>query len=219
MKIHIVALAALLVGSINLGACDGAHHINGPVSIAGGTETGDVSTVNGPVAIGAKAHVAGVHSVNGGLSLGEDARASSMKTVNGSISLAERAEVTGDIETVNGALTLAPGSKVGGELVNINGGISVDGARVGGGLRTVNASIKLDHGATIDGGILMKKPKGTFVLSDSRPPRVVIGRDVTVNGTLKFEREVRLYVSDKAAHVGTIEGATPVTYQGDNPPE
>jgi hypothetical protein len=142
-----------------------------------------------------------------------------MKTVNGSISLAARAEVSGDIESVNGALTLAPGSKVGGALINVNGAISVDGAQVGGGLRTVNASIKLVNGAHLDGGILMKKANGFLSSDKSRPPRVVIGRDVTVNGTLKFEREVRLYISDKAAHVGTIEGATPISYQGDNPPE
>ena len=217
MKIQIGCFMALLLGGSLLGACDGAQKINGSVSIADGAESGDVSTVNGSVSIGAKAHVAEVRSVNGGLSLGADARAASMKTVNGPIGLATRAEVSGDIESVNGALTLAPGSKVGGALVNINGPISVDGAHVGGGLRTVNASINLQNGAQLDGGILMKKSHN-FGSDSSPPPRVVIGRDVTVNGTLKFEREVRLYVSDKAAHVGTVEGATPISYQGDNPP-
>lgn len=219
MKTQISWLATLLLGSLMAAGCDGAHGINGAISIAAGAQSGDVSNVNGPISIGAKAQVAGVHSVNGALALGEDARASTMKTVNGSIDLAARSEVSGNIDSVNGPLTLAPGSKVGGDLINVNGAIRVDGAQVGGGLRTVNASISLVNGARVEGGILMKKPHGVYTFDGSRPPRIVIGRDVTVNGTLRFEREVRLYVSDKAAHVGSIEGATPISYQGDNPPE
>jgi hypothetical protein len=38
-----------------------------------------------------------------------------------------------------------------------------------------------------------------------------------VKGELKFERKVRLYVSDRAT-IGTVTGATPVPFTGDNPP-
>ncbi len=218
MKIQIGWIAPLLLGSIMVAGCNGNHGINGAISIPDGTETGDVSNVNGSITIGTKAHVAGVHSVNGSLALGKDARASYMKTVNGSVDLAARSEVSGNIDSVNGALTLAPGSTVKGDLVNVNGAISVDGAHVGGGLRTVNASINLVNGARVDSGIVVWKSGSSFGLDKSTPPRVVIGRDVTVNGTLEFNREVRLYVSDKAAHVGKIEGATPISYQGDDAP-
>jgi hypothetical protein len=51
----------------------------------------------------------------------------------------------------------------------------------------------------------------------SKPPRVVIHANATVQGLLKFEREVRLYVSDKAT-IGTVEGATPIRFSGSEPP-
>ena len=209
----------LLLGCLAVVGCDGTHHVNGAVHVAEGARGGDVITVNGSVQIGARARVADVRSVNGSQSLGEDARAGSMSAVNGSIAIGARAVVTGDVDCVNGSLNLAPGSQIGGNLANINGAVTVDGAQVGGLLRTENGSITLLHGARISGGILVKKPHGVFVFDKLRPPRVVIGRDVTVNGTLKFERKVRLYVSDQVAHIGSVEGATPISYQGASPPE
>jgi hypothetical protein len=38
-----------------------------------------------------------------------------------------------------------------------------------------------------------------------------------VKGTLRFERPVELYVSDRAT-IGPVEGATPVKFSGDRPP-
>jgi hypothetical protein len=38
-----------------------------------------------------------------------------------------------------------------------------------------------------------------------------------VQGDLRFERKVRLYVSDKAT-IGTVTGATAMTFSGDTPP-
>ena len=75
------------------------------------------------------------------------------------------------------------------------------------------------NGAHIEGGILLEKPHGLVNFSSSTPPRVVIGPEVSVDGTLRFEREVRLYVSDRAGHIGPVEGATPISYQGDTPPQ
>ena len=49
------------------------------------------------------------------------------------------------------------------------------------------------------------------------PPRVVVGPGAAIGGTLRFGREVKLYVSDRA-EVGRIEGATPVRFSGDTPP-
>jgi hypothetical protein len=34
---------------------------------------------------------------------------------------------------------------------------------------------------------------------------------------LRFEREVQLYVSDRAT-IGTVSGATPIPFSGDKPP-
>jgi len=216
-------IAALLPGLVALAACDieisGHSRINGAVHVAPGVQTGEVSTVNGAVEIGAKATVTDVRTVNGGLSLGEGASAHSMRTVNGAVELGAESRVSGSVRTVNGALHLARGARVDGALANINGSITVDAAHVVGRLRTVNGSVALLNGAHVEGGILIEKPHGFFNFNSSAPPRVVIGPDVSVDGTLRFEREVRLYVSDRARHIGPVEGATPISYQGDTPPE
>lgn len=223
---HAHRFGALFLSLALLAACDGQahHHINGAVTIAPGEQTGEVATVNGGVQIGAKASVADVRSVNGSQSLGEGAQAGSMRAVNGAIRIAAQAVVRGSVKTVNGALSLAPGAQVEGALTNVNGSIGVDGAHVAGRLRTVNGSITVLNGASVDGGILVEKPQGFlnpgfFNGNSASPPRVVIGRDVSIGGTLRFEREVRLYVSDQVRHLGPIEGATPVRYSGDTPPE
>ncbi len=49
-----------------------------------------------------------------------------------------------------------------------------------------------------------------------RIPRVVIGPGATVEGTLKFEREVELFVSDSAT-IGRVEGAKPIRFAGESP--
>jgi len=48
-------------------------------------------------------------------------------------------------------------------------------------------------------------------------PRIVIGPGATVQGDLRFERTVQLYVSDKAT-IGTVTGATAIAFSGDAPP-
>jgi len=48
-------------------------------------------------------------------------------------------------------------------------------------------------------------------------PRIVIGPGATVQGDLRFERTVRLFVSDKAT-IGPVTGATPIPFSGDIPP-
>ena len=220
----LLVLATLALSA--LAACDANGRINGSVHVAPGEQAGEVSTVNGAVEVGERASVAGMHTVNGHLSLGESARAGSMRTVNGAVEIAAMAQVTANVATVNGALNVGQDAQVGGTLENINGPITVDGAHVVGRLRTVNGAISILNGARVDGGILVQKPHGIFIdlLHDtfhstrSSALRVVIGRDVSIGGTLKFEREVKLYVSDQVKHLGPIEGATPIRYSGDSPP-
>ena len=45
---------------------------------------------------------------------------------------------------------------------------------------------------------------------------VVIGPGAVVKGTLKFQREVKLYVSDRAT-IGPVEGATVNKFSGEHP--
>ena len=70
-------------------------------------------------------------------------------------------------------------------------------------------------GSRVEGGILVEKPSGWFN-SSSKPPRVVIGPNAVVQGTLDFRRDVELLVSESAT-VGTIKGATATRFSGATP--
>jgi hypothetical protein len=48
-------------------------------------------------------------------------------------------------------------------------------------------------------------------------PRIVIGPGATIEGELRFERVVQLYVSDRAT-IGPVVGATAIRFSGDAPP-
>ena len=48
-------------------------------------------------------------------------------------------------------------------------------------------------------------------------PTGLFGPGAMVKGPLKFEREVKLLVSDRAT-IGPVSGATPVSFAGDSPP-
>jgi DUF4097 and DUF4098 domain-containing protein YvlB len=195
---------------------DGARTVNGSVQVPAGEHSGAVGTVNGSIRVGDSAVVAGASTVNGGISLGAHASAESVDTVNGSITLGDGARVTDDVATVNGSLRLRSGADVGGRLRNVNGEIDLTAAHVGGGLRTVNGDIDILGDSRVEGGILVQKPGGWFHF-ESRKPRIVIGPGAVVQGDLRFERAVDLYVSDRAT-VGPITGATAVRFSGEKPP-
>lgn len=186
----------------------------GSIEIGAGEHSGDLKTVNGSIRIGSDAVVERAHTVNGSITLDARASAEELKTVNGSVELGDAARVHGSVHTVNGRLTLAKGADVTGDLENVNGRIRVSGAHVAGSLDTVTGGIEL-NGARIDGGIRVRKDEGWH--SDSTAPRVIVGPGSVVAGTLRFERPVKLYVSDQA-HIGPVEGATAIRFSGEAPP-
>ena len=194
---------------------DGSTKVNGSVHISAGKPAEDARTVNGSIHVDDNASVNSAGTVNGSVRLGAHASASSAKTVNGAISLGDGAHVTGGAGSVNGELTLANNSEVSGSLTNVNGKISLVAAHVGGGIKTVSGNISIMGASHVEGGILVQKPNS--VLFNSEDPVIVIGPGAVVQGELRFERKVKLYVSDKAT-IGTVTGATPVTFSGDNPP-
>ena len=195
----------------------GMDKVNGSIHVAAGQAPQDASTVNGSIRVADNAKIEDGSTVNGSIRLGEHAGAKSLSTVNGGISLADGAQVAQGIESVNGALTLDSGADVSGHASNVNGHIGVNGAHIGGGIETVDGDVDITGNARVDGGLLVHKPDSSFFnFGISRVPHIVIGPGATVNGTLKFEREVKLYVSDKA-HVGRIVGATPVKFSGEQP--
>ncbi len=115
-------------------------------------------------------------------------------------------------------MDLAEGADVGGTLSNVNGKITMTGAHVAGGIKTVGANMSITGASKIEGGILVQKPSSELLHFGEDVPRIVIGAGATVQGDLKFERKVELYVSDKAT-IGTVIGATATTYSGDLPPK
>lgn len=209
-----IALLAVAATAVAQGARD-VSKVNGGVRIDAGDTVGKVSTVNGGIRIGSNAIAAAVETVNGGVRLDEGAQVASVNSVNGGVRLAENAQVGGEVDSVNGSVTLAPGAGIDGDLKNVNGTITLDQARVGGRISTTNGPILIGADSVVEGGVLVRKPRGRS--NDSRPPRVVIGPNAQVRGTLEFEREVLLYVHD-TAHVGNIVGATPERFSGREPP-
>ncbi|MDH3266811.1 MAG: hypothetical protein OEM25_07590 [Gammaproteobacteria bacterium] len=201
---------------------DGATTVNGSISVgAGAVVTDTLRTVNGKIRVGEKARIEDAETVNGNLLIADSVNAGNLTTVNGSISLGESASVDGVIEAVNGAISLDQGSKVSGTVSNVNGDMDFAGGEIGGDVSTVNGDVEMSHGAVIDGDLVVKKPNswGWGNRNDNRP-KVVIGPGSAVNGTIRLEREVELFISETAT-VGGVEGVMSmndaVRFSGERP--
>jgi len=169
------------VSTVALAAAGDISKVNGGIEVETGQEAGDVSTVNGGIVIGQGARVRDIETVNGSIRLEDRAVASSVDTVNGSITVGEQVEIDGALGTV------------------------------GGGLETVNGDITVGANSRVEGGILVDKPSKNWSVGKQRNPKVTIEAGAVVNGTLRFEREVDLYVSPSAT-VGSVEGVPPVRH-------
>lgn len=212
-----LAVAALALG-LSLPAWAGDDHskVNGSIRIEDGRSVGDLDTVNGSIRLGDHGQAEEVSTVNGSIEIGDDATIESAGTVNGRISIGRHVRVAREVSTVNGSLTLDDGSDVSGDVSNVNGGIRLRSAHVGGGIRTVSGDIEVGADSRVDRGILVEKTNSWFNFGSNQPPRVVIGPRAVVQGSLVFERDVELYVSD-SARIGEVKGATPVMFSGENP--
>jgi hypothetical protein len=202
-------------GSVTAGE-GGAQTVNGSIRVPDGQHTKTVSTVNGSIHISPNAVVEEARTVNGSIAVGEHAGADALGTVNGGVTLDPGAHVTRSVATVNGALHLTD-AEVGGLLSNVNGAIDLQAAHVGGGIHTVNGDIDVGTNSHVEGGILVQKPSPSLFNWGNRTPRIVIGPGAVVQGELRFERPVQLYVSDKAT-IGPVTGASPIRFSGDHPP-
>jgi DUF4097 and DUF4098 domain-containing protein YvlB len=194
-----------------------SNKVNGSIHVPAGKTPGPVATVNGSIQVDDNAGVTSATTVNGSVHLGDHATASSLNSVNGSMTLGTGSHVSGSAESVNGEFTLSDGAEILGSLSNVNGTITLDAAHVGGGIKTVNGNINIKGASHVDGGILVEKSSGELMQLVQNVPRIVIGPGATVQGELRFERTVKLYVSDKAA-IGKVTGATAIPFSGDVPP-
>lgn len=217
--IFISAALALTLPLASFASDNDIDKINGSVRVDANQQVGDVSTVNGSVHVGDGAHVHKASSVNGSVELGDRAQASSLETVNGTVTLGSGSRVAGEVSTVNGNMHLAQGADVAGKLSNVSGPIVLDAAHVAGGINTVTGDITVGANSHVEGGILVEKPNGGWFhwgSSNNRAPVIIIGPHAVVQGTLDFEREVVLKVSD-SAQIGTVKGATVVKFNGATP--
>jgi hypothetical protein len=215
----LIALAVMLA----LSACgeskdgDASSKVNGSIHVPAGRQPGPVATVNGSIHVDDNAAVTSATTVNGSVHLGDHSAATSLNSVNGSIALGTGAHLSGSASSVNGELTLGDGADISGALSNVNGKITLTAAHVGGGIKTVTGSMNITGASHVEGGILVEKPSSELIQLVRDVPRIVIGPGATVQGELRFERTVQLFVSDQAT-VGTVTGATPIPFSGDTPP-
>jgi len=221
-RYHAFAALMLLTGCYNMpgdvtAGDSGANTVNGSIHVPAGSHSGSVGTVNGSIHVDENAVVGSASTVNGSITLGAHAAADTATTVNGAISLGDGAHVAHGASTVNGAVTLKDGADVGGALTNVNGRIELTDAHVAGGLRTVDGDIDVRGGSHVEGGILVKHSNPGLFNWSTRKPRVVIGPGAVIQGEMRFERAVDLYVSDQAT-TGPITGATAIRFSGSNPP-
>jgi hypothetical protein len=202
-----------LMALVALSGC-GPVGVNGSIDVPDGESSESATTVNGAVNVGDGATIGMAATVNGAIRLGQNVTAASAKTVNGGIRVGSGAKVTHDVIAVNGGIELDEGADVRGRVTNINGEIRLDAAHVGGGITTFNGDVRVGTGSRVEGGIKVEKPEGSGDWIHN-VPRIVIEPGAVVEGPLKFEREVRLFVSENA-QIGPVEGATVERYAGDD---
>ena len=215
MKTLLLA-GALLASSVCFADAEDISKVNSPISVDPNQEAGDLSDVNGAIHVGDHCTVRDVSTVNGAIEVGGNSKTGSISTVNGRVAVGASTRVGGSATTVNGSLSVDPAADISGSLTNVNGTIRLAAAHVGGGITTVWGDIKVGKDSRVEHGIIVKKPHGSFFASDKPPPTIIIAPGATVTGTLRFEHEVKLYVSDKAK-IGPVEGAKANVYSGDRP--
>lgn len=208
---------------IDAGAtADEASSVNGSITIGeSAIVSGEVSTVNGNIRVEENATVHAVSTVNGSLRVSAGAHSAHLSTVNGSVRVEENAMIDGGIEAVNGAIEVHRGSTVAADVGNVNGKMELDGCEVGGSLSTVNGDVLLDNGAILRGDLIVDKPGGWgWSMKKRQLPEVIIGPGARVLGTVRLEREVKLFISD-SAEVGGVQGkmtmADAVRFSGARP--
>ena len=180
--------------------------VNGGITADAGGKYGDLETVNGGISVRSKAVAEDVETVNGGIDLEDDAQVRSISAVNGGIDAGERVRVDEGVETVNGGVHFGFNSRIGRDIETVNGGITVKQSEVGGQIHTMNGDITIGAKSVVRGGVWIEKPRGLH-FGKMKTPRVVIGPEATVQGTLRFDREVELFVHS-SAKIGTVVGAT-----------
>jgi DUF4097 and DUF4098 domain-containing protein YvlB len=216
--------AANMNKSIKIGdgeETEGQSTVNGSISVGSNAViNGSLATVNGTIRVEEGSRVGDVETVNGSVRLSAGVTTDDVGSVNGSIRLGSNCTVEGEVSVVNGKISLDEGTSVADDVSNINGEITLTGAEVGGDISTVNGDVMLSAGSTLRGNLTVEKPGGWGWNRDRRKPKVIIGANSKVLGTIRLEREVELFISD-SAEVGDVSGEMSiddaVRFSGDRP--
>jgi len=194
--------------------------VNGGITAESGQTYGDLNTVNGGIHINSGATVDEAETVNGGIDIADDAKVGSAEAVNGAIKIGQRVTIGKGVETVNGGIHVGFLSRIGGDLETVNGTIMVQQSEVAGRIHTVQGDITVGAKSHVRNGIWVEKNNhgtGWNFRPTARIPRIVIGPNAVVDGELRFEREVELFVHP-TAKIGTVTGATAKAYTDTLPP-
>ena len=200
---------------------DGESTVNGSISVGSDAVVkGSLDTVNGTIRVDENATIRDAQTVNGSLRVSAGVKATDLSSVNGAIRVGEGCTVDGEVSVVNGKITLDEGTQVSDSVSNVNGEIRIEGATIGGDLSTTNGDVSLTQAAVLKGDLIVEKPGWGWGKKNRRKPRIVIGPDSQVMGTIQLEREVELFISD-SAEVGGVSGAMSlddaVRFSGDRP--
>ncbi|MEH6422422.1 hypothetical protein [Pseudomonas sp. CGJS7] len=210
----LIALSA--VAPAALAANGDISKVNGSITVASSERAGDLETVNGSIKIGDSARVEDAQTVNGSITVGNSTQTGGLETVNGGIRAGTNLTANDGLETVNGSIFVDRGGTVRGKIETVNGSIGLIDTDVAGSIETVNGDLTVGVDSHVTGGIRYTKPQG-LNLTHRRDPRVIIGPNARVDGTLVFERAVELYVHT-SAKTGAITGATAIPFSTPTPP-
>jgi DUF4097 and DUF4098 domain-containing protein YvlB len=203
----VVAVALLAPVAASAQSLPSESKVNGAISVAEGQAYDELDTVNGAIRIARGGSANEASTVNGAIRVEDEGRLGEASTVNGAITLGAGVVVERDLETVNGGINLGAGSRVGGDVETVNGGIVLVQTEVGGGLATVNGDISVGAGSRVGDGITVERPSG-WSWGRSRPPRVTLAAGSTVEGEIRFEREVE-FCKEEGAIAPTPTGTAP----------
>ncbi|MEM9207991.1 MAG: hypothetical protein AAGA61_01990 [Pseudomonadota bacterium] len=241
MKSKSLGVAALALSVALLVPLEALANVNKSVRVDDGEQTGPLSSVNGSITVGDSAIVDGdvettngsirigdnvqfrtAETTNGRIRIGSGALTTSIDTVNGAISVGENARIDGSVETVNGGIKLSRGSTVGADVGTVNGSLDVSGTDVGGNLSTVMGSIEVTDGSIVRGDVVIRKSRswGFNWGGKNRKPKVIIGPNSQVVGSIVADQEIELYISESAT-VGAVRGKASleeaIRFSGDRP--
>ena len=218
MMNRMLLVLALVLATTPAWAGNDISKVNGRIVAEAGRGYGDLDTVNGDIQIAAGIHTGSADTVNGDIEIGAAAQVGELSTVNGSVKTAAEVRVGGDIDTVNGSVFIDRGSEVNGDVETVNGSIGLVSTRVRGDIETVAGDITVGIGSHVEGGIHISRPGFSLPFKQPRKPRVVIGPNAVVAGSLSFEREVVLYVHSSAT-IGKVTGASVQRFDSEVAPE